>query len=330
MSRILRHTFVVLCAALLLAAVPAAAGEFEHIVQNGDTVYSLARRYGVKAEEILFLNGIEDARKIKVGQKLRVPSASIMAEPISGGAPPAFVMHTAVNGDTLYGLARNYGISYQALLAANNFPPNKLLKIGERVKVPLPAPAAAPPAGAEKQLPPDKRALPSDKRAVPLAGAPQTGGQQTGGAQPRPAQPAARVPQTGVPSNQAAKLAARRVDTRLKWPVAVKEAAYMTGKLDGVVLTAEKSAPVQSLSSGTVASAGPYRGFGRVAIIQSDTGYIYVYGGCESLSVRAGERVVSGTELGRLGVDAVSQKPQLFFMVYNGNTAIDPAKAPRA
>jgi murein DD-endopeptidase MepM/ murein hydrolase activator NlpD len=310
----------VFCAAFLCAVIPAAAGEFEHVVQNGDTVYSLARRYGVKAEEILFLNGIEDARKIKVGQKLRVPDASIMAAPIAGGGSAAFVTHTAVNGDTLYGIARSYGVSYQALLTANNFPKNKLLKIGERVKVPLPA-AMPQTAVAENQLPLDKRAPPL--AAPPVRAAPSP-------AAPSPAAPA-RPPQAArAPSTQAAKFAARLVDTRLKWPVAVKEAAYMTGKLDGVVLTAEKSAPVQSLSSGTVASAGPYRGFGRVAIVQSDTGYIYVYGGCESLSVRAGERVVSGTELGRLGVDAVSQKPQLFFMVYNGNTAIDPAKAPRA
>jgi septal ring factor EnvC (AmiA/AmiB activator) len=79
-----------------------------------------------------------------------------------------------------------------------------------------------------------------------------------------------------------------------------------------------------------VLSAGPYRGFGRVVIIQVDGGYLYVYGGCESLSVKEGDRICPGTELGKLGIDAVSSKPQLFFMVYRSNTPIDPAKAPRA
>jgi murein DD-endopeptidase MepM/ murein hydrolase activator NlpD len=59
-------------------------------------------------------------------------------------------------------------------------------------------------------------------------------------------------------------------------------------------------------------------------------GYLYVYGGCEYLSVKEGDRVVPGTELGSLGIDAVSQKPQLFFLVYQSNTPIDPAKAPRS
>ncbi|GHV96766.1 hypothetical protein AGMMS50293_30860 [Spirochaetia bacterium] len=109
-----------------------------------------------------------------------------------------------------------------------------------------------------------------------------------------------------------------------------KEIAYMTGKLYGVVVRGERSEPVKSLTQGTVISAGPYRGFGRVAIVQVTGGYLYVYGGCESLSVKEGDRIGPGTELGKLGIDAVSEKPQLFFMVYRSNTPIDPAKAPRA
>jgi septal ring factor EnvC (AmiA/AmiB activator) len=104
----------------------------------------------------------------------------------------------------------------------------------------------------------------------------------------------------------------------------------MTGKLYGVVLLGERSEVVRSLTQGTVVSAGPYRGFGKVAIVQMTGGYLYVYGGCETLSVKEGDRVAPGTELGKLGIDGVSSKPQLFFLVYRSNSPIDPAKAPRA
>jgi septal ring factor EnvC (AmiA/AmiB activator) len=104
----------------------------------------------------------------------------------------------------------------------------------------------------------------------------------------------------------------------------------LTGKLFGVVLTGERTEAVKSLTQGKVVSAGPYRGFGKVAIVEVTGGYLYVYGGCESLSVKEGDRVGPGTELGKLGIDAVSEKPQLFFLVYRSNTPIDPAKAPRA
>ena len=46
--------------------------------------------------------------------------------------------------------------------------------------------------------------------------------------------------------------------------------------------------------------------------------------------LKEGDKVNSGTELGKLGIDAKSNKPQLFFMVYRSNTPVDPAKAPRA
>jgi septal ring factor EnvC (AmiA/AmiB activator) len=104
----------------------------------------------------------------------------------------------------------------------------------------------------------------------------------------------------------------------------------MTGKLKGVVLLGERSESVKNLTQGTVISAGPYRGFGNVVIVQMPGGYSYVYGGCESLSVKKGDRVVPGAELGKLGIDGVSSKPQLIFLVYRGNNPVDPVKAPRA
>jgi murein DD-endopeptidase MepM/ murein hydrolase activator NlpD len=116
----------------------------------------------------------------------------------------------------------------------------------------------------------------------------------------------------------------------IRWPITAREVSYMTGKLQGVVITGTRGEPVLSLTRGTVISAGLYRGFGRVVIIQTDGGYLYVYGGCESLSVKEGDMVGPGAELGRLGIDAVSNKPQLFFMVYRSNLPIDPATAPRA
>jgi septal ring factor EnvC (AmiA/AmiB activator) len=119
------------------------------------------------------------------------------------------------------------------------------------------------------------------------------------------------------------------VDASIRWPVAAKEVFYMTGKLYGVALVGDQAEPVKSLTTGTVVSAGPYRGFGKVAIVEMTGGYLYVYGGCESLSVKEGDRVAQGTELGRLGIDAVSTRPLLFFMVYKSNTPMDPAKAPR-
>jgi septal ring factor EnvC (AmiA/AmiB activator) len=88
-----------------------------------------------------------------------------------------------------------------------------------------------------------------------------------------------------------------------------------------------KSEAVKSLSTGIAISVGPYHGFGRVVVIQTEGGYAYVYGGCESLSVKVGDAVRPGTELGRLGAD--EEQSRLFFLVFRNNKPVDPAKAPR-
>ncbi|MDR2029762.1 MAG: M23 family metallopeptidase [Treponema sp.] len=274
---------------LAAAAVLVIAEERVHIVQKGETIYSVARSYGVNFQEVLDLNGIDDPRKIQVGQRIKIPGTVSPSGPSAG----AFIEHRVSRGETLYGIARSYEITLQALQNANNLPAAYVLKVGDTLRIPQAASAVG---------------------TVPPAASPAEGGTSMAGGEPA----------------EARSTVARAVDASVRWPVNAKAISYMTGKLSGVVLMGERSEPVKSLTQGTVVSAGPYRGFGRVAIIQVTGGYLYVYGGCESLSVKEGDRVVPGTELGRLGIDGVSEKPQLFFLVYRNNSPIDPAKAPRA
>jgi murein DD-endopeptidase MepM/ murein hydrolase activator NlpD len=258
--------------------------ETVHVMQRGETIYSLARSYGVSPQAILSLNGIEDARTIKAGQRIRIPSTGTPENRSSGE-------YRVEKNDTLYSLARRYGITVAELQDMNGFAPGYVLKSGEKIRVPAETPDKAP------------------------AGKPGNGALAGSGAPPA----GTTAPGTSQPEGP------------VRWPItSVKEISYITGKLYGVQVTGERLEPVKSLTRGTVVSAGPYRGFGRVAIVQMTGGYLYVYGGCESLSVKEGDKVVPGTELGKLGVDAKSAKPQLFFFVYQSNNPVDPAKAPRA
>jgi murein DD-endopeptidase MepM/ murein hydrolase activator NlpD len=310
------HRRVLFCALLLLVGVLLPAENVYHTVRNGDTIYSLARQYKVKEADILSINGIADARKIFVGQKLRIPS-----ELSASSAARALLEYRAVQGDTLYGIARKYGISFQELAAVNNFPQNYILKVGNKIKVPFPADGSKPVQQAPKLAEPARQ--PAKKADPPSAVPPAAPAKAP--AQKAPAPPA--VPKApGAPGGGGAKTG--NPLGSIEWPVVPKSSAYMKGKLSGVVLTGEKTEPVRSLTSGTVISAGPYRGFGRVVIIKSDGGYDYVYGGCESLSVKKWDRVVPGSEVGKLGVDTLTSKPQLFFMIYHNGKPVDPTKTP--
>ncbi|AEF80506.1 LysM domain/M23/M37 peptidase domain protein [Leadbettera azotonutricia ZAS-9] len=259
------------------------AEEKVHVVQKGDTIYSIARAFFVDKDELMKYNGITDPTKLQAGQRLRIPAASAVMASSPAAAQGQELMHKAAKGDTFYGIARRYGITVDELLAANSLAKDYILKLGDMLRIP-------------------------GKQSVPAPNAPAAGTAVS--AAPRP-------------------IEARDVDASVRWPVTARELSYMTGKMSGVVVTGDRAEAVKSLSAGTVISAGPYRGFGRIAIVQAAGAYLYVYGGCESLSVKEGDIVGSGTELGRLGIDAVSGKPQLFFMVYRSNAPVDPAKAPR-
>ena len=76
------------------AAAPAekaapVAGPNEYIVQKGDALSKIAVKFGCKTKDLMELNGIKDANKIRIGQKLKLPGAAPAAEaPAAAEAAP--------------------------------------------------------------------------------------------------------------------------------------------------------------------------------------------------------------------------------------------------
>jgi murein DD-endopeptidase MepM/ murein hydrolase activator NlpD len=292
-----------LCFLFIIPVLLISSEETVHVVQRGETIYAIARSYGVKVEDVLSVNNMADSdvRRIQVGQRIRIPVGERPSAPAAPAVPAAsFIEHRVLWGETFYGIARANGVPLQTLKDINGFPENYVLKEGDLLRIPMTAREAA-------------GDVPVPSAATVTGSVPV----QPGGGSP--------VTVTGTRSTEA-----RKVDDAVRWPVNAREVSYMTGKLNGVVLRGNRAESVKNLIPGTVVSAGPYRGFGKVAILQVTGGYLYVYGGCESLSVKVGDKVMPGMEIGKLGIDAISEKPQLFFMVYRNNIPIDPAQAPRA
>jgi hypothetical protein len=60
----------------------AAACEREHIIQRGETLYSIARRYNVAMDEIITLNGITNPNRIYAGTRLCLPPLEVVETPL--------------------------------------------------------------------------------------------------------------------------------------------------------------------------------------------------------------------------------------------------------
>ncbi len=96
-----------------------AAAEVEHVVQRGETAYHIARSYGIPVDVLLSINKIANARDLRVGTVIRIPS-----------------LYVVKKGDTLYGIARDYGVTLQSLLALNRLRSAQIIKVGETLVLP--------------------------------------------------------------------------------------------------------------------------------------------------------------------------------------------------
>lgn len=107
------------------------------------------------------------------------------------------------------------------------------------------------------------------------------------------------------------------------------ERETQSGKLNGAHIYGRKGDPIYAIASGEVVWSGPYRGFGQVVLIQSSTGYVYIYGGNEEILVNVGDRVIPGTTLGTIGMNPHNGKPGIFFSIFKDGKPVDLEKAPR-
>jgi LysM repeat protein len=98
---------------------PAAQGQsVVHTVQPGETLSSIARRYGTTWQVIAQANGIVNPNQIYAGQQLRIGS-STSSGGTSSGATGCRVRHTVKQGEWVWQIARTYGASPYDILAAN-------------------------------------------------------------------------------------------------------------------------------------------------------------------------------------------------------------------
>jgi murein DD-endopeptidase MepM/ murein hydrolase activator NlpD len=131
---------------LMGAVVPAqaqSAPEVIYVVQAGDTLSSIAQRYGLNMIQLATANGVINPNLIYVGQRLKVPHLAgekVVATPpasIAAAPTPATKrLHTVSSGETLYRIATNYGTTVAAVVSANNLADASLIYPGQQLIIP--------------------------------------------------------------------------------------------------------------------------------------------------------------------------------------------------
>lgn len=131
----LRPRDLVLVAAVALLGL-AASGS--HVIRSGDTLSTIAERYGTTVRALAERNGLRDADLILIGQTLTIPSAGGTGSTGGGstsGAATGATTYTVRRGDTLGSIARRHGTTVEALAAANGIDNPNLVRIGQALAV---------------------------------------------------------------------------------------------------------------------------------------------------------------------------------------------------
>jgi LysM repeat protein len=102
-----------------------------HIVRSGETLYSIARSYGVNMWTIARANGIANPNYIYAGQRLVIPAGWAGGTVRTGGT-----VHIVRSGQTLSSIARSYGVNMWAIARANGIANPNYIYAGQRLVIP--------------------------------------------------------------------------------------------------------------------------------------------------------------------------------------------------
>ena len=108
-----------------------------YVVQPGDTLFSIAQRFGSTVEAIVAANDIADPSLIGVGQRLIIPTAQPELVPPLEPAPQSRV-HPVRPGEALPSLAFQYGTTFWTLRDENELHRLGMLWPGQELRIPPP------------------------------------------------------------------------------------------------------------------------------------------------------------------------------------------------
>ncbi|MBN2651405.1 MAG: M23 family metallopeptidase [Spirochaetales bacterium] len=251
-----------------------------YTVKSGDTIYSIARSFGISQEELMKANNMTSPSQLLAGMKLIIPTKEKSSDLIEYVVKP---------GDTLYGIARKFKMAVSQLLEINKLTKESVIKPGQKILVKKSSNNSSGPSSQQEVKPSN-----DDKSTNSPVNPPST----------------KKYPDNFWPLNGSVEKS--------------------SGRLNGVKIIGQRGQEVKAISEGTIVWIAPHRGFGYVVLVETSNHYRYSYIGLGVVNVSLGDMVKKGQVLGQLDVNYHDQAPALYLVITDSQVnVVDPWKAPR-
>jgi murein DD-endopeptidase MepM/ murein hydrolase activator NlpD len=330
---------------------PASKGAKAYVVDSGDTLYAIARRFNVKAAALADENNIEVGSAIRKGQKLRLPQGFKDSGPVKKTVtvtvdtpPPAprprprppLAQPPIQQPPVQQPPAEQPPVdtSPRPLPPVETPTPRPQPPVDTTPK-PLPPAAQPPVAKPPVAKPPVAKppvATPPVVASPPVAKPPvrpPVSPPSTPPSQPRPLPPL--MPDDKPPAYTNEDYA-RMAAGRFQWPVrgaVISPYGPKAGgqRNDGVDIGASAGTPVVAAADGIVKLANELPGSGLTIIVIHADGWATVYANLRSADVGMDQRVTRGQKIGVVGQSGDAPRPQLHFEVRHSPSAKFKARA---
>ncbi|MCS7051087.1 MAG: LysM peptidoglycan-binding domain-containing protein, partial [Thermomicrobium sp.] len=303
-----------------------------HVVREGDTLASIAARYGVTPETITGYepNGVQRDTDLVPGRLIMVP----------GGTMPSrdrVIMYTVQEGDTLWKIAQRFGLRVQTITWANSLPDPELIYPGQQLAI-LPTDGVmvkVKEGDTIESLAAYWGVKPEAIRDYPMNGIGPNGVLRVGqlvmipGGEPPPPPPPPPPPVRSAPTAGSSAPPAQRQAPRgsFIWPTTGVITQYFHSRHNGWDIANSMYTPIVAADSGTVIFSGWNNyGLGYAVAIDHGNGFVTWYGHmAEPPPVRVGQWVNQGQYIGPMGSTGYSTGPHVHFIIMYNGVYQDPA-----
>ena len=264
--------------------------------------------------------------QVQVAPVASVSNTPIPQPNVARSAPALTVVeqdmykHNVESGESLYVIARRYGVTTDAIVRANGLSSADQIFVGQQIAIPGRADLMA------ARVSTNGAADPVTTASVqtPQVQASQV---QTEQGQPTNSTPTQTPSATSTPRAVASATVAPATSAdNFRWPVNGRVITdFQNSRQTGINIEAPDGATVRAAENGTVIYVGSgVEGYGNLILVRHSNGFVSAYAHLKDITVAKDSSVNRGDQIGTVGMSGSVNRPQLHFELRKGAKPVDP------